>query len=1147
MKTLSDWLRPLGLERYASVFAENEVGLEAIALLSENDLQELGVPLGPRRILLKAIADLNDRSIRGLTTAASGPEVRERATAALHEKHSPEVPSVAEGERRQLTVMFCDLVGSTALSEQLDPEELGDLVRRYQQAAADVIGRFEGYIAQYLGDGLLVYFGHPKAHEDDAQRAIRAGLDILSAISTLNARLVAERHVMLSVRIGIHTGVVVVGEVGTGERHERLALGDTPNLAARLQTLAEPDTLVISDRTHQLASGSFEYRDLGEQPLKGIGEPVRVWHITGLSAAASRFEAATQDRLTPLVGRELEIELLMDRWQLARDGDGQVVVLSGEPGLGKSRILSALRERLQAQGASTLRFQCSPYYVNTAFYPLTDHLERALRFGRDESISSKLDKLDTLVVDQLHRPLQDAALLALILSIPSDDRYPPLAMTVQRQKEETIRTLIDLIQAVARRQPSVMLFEDTHWIDPTTLEVLDLLVDRIRTFPMLLVVTHRPEFQSKWAGHGHVAGLALSRLTRAQSLTMVSRLTGNKVLPPELLAQIIARTDGVPLFVEELTKAILESGSLVDAGHNYEYVGAAANVSIPATLRDSLMARLDRFMPVKEIAQIGAAIGREFSYELVAAVAPMGKVQLDDALTRLTESGLAFRRGLSPEAVFTFKHALVQDAAYDSLLKSRRQELHGKIARVLEERFPESKDNDPELLAHHLTMAGMNEAAIPYWHKAGDLAHQRLALQESVSHLNKGLEMIRMMPPSPQRDVKELELRTSLGWVWIALRGWTAPEINATLIPALPLAKSLQRNDALLPILSGLSVSARTRGRNAESLKWVNEMFDAAEATGDKDLLVAGHADAMAYYFWLGDLITAQKHGDKVLALYAEGKYEEPNHHGHRPVALASIPDWPRTYVLNCASHWTWMLGYPDRAVRVNEAKDAHARRLGSPWNLCFALGGFGSFLFEYRSEPEVLLHRADECERIARENSLSFFFDVQAPRTRAVALIRAGELAQGTSELVKYVDPPATTLDMRPYFINILAEATAALGDHEEALRLIDEVVRHIEQAEIGGHPHYAETLRIKGWTLQQSGKRDEAERHYRAAINIAREQQAKSWELRASNALARLLGERGHRAEGRDLLAPIFGWFTEGFDTKDLNEAKMLLAELM
>ncbi len=605
----------------------------------------------------------------------------------------------------------------------------------------------------------------------------------------------------------------------------------------------------MSKRVRRLAGGAFQYEDLGEQVLKGIEQPTHAYRVLGVSEAVSRFDAASGENLTPLVGREQELALLLERWQLAQEGEGQAVLLSGEPGIGKSRIVSTLRERLEAQGAQSLRFQCSPYYVNSALWPSIDNFERALKFGRDESAESKLDKLEALIVTHYGRLLSDVRFVAALLSIPYEQRYGAVSMTPQKHKDETLRTLVDLTEAAARKQPSLLLFEDAHWADPTTLEVMDLLIDRVKGFPLLMVLTHRPEFASRWSQHGHVTALNLSKLTRAQSAAMVARLTQGRALPAELLEQIIAKTDGVPLFVEELTKSILQSGELKDTGARFEYVGSARGITIPATLRDSLMARLDRFAPVKEIAQIGAAIGREFSYELIAAVAPMNPAALDSALAQLADSGLAFRRGTPPEATYTFKHALVQDAAYDSLLKSRRQELHGKIARVIEERFPHINDNEPEALAQHLSAASEVERAIPLWKKAGELALRRTALSEAISHLSRGLELVAALDQSRERDASQLGLLTLLGGAWLALKAWPAPEVWTSFSRAVPLAKMLTRNDALVPIYWGLQTNVLCQGRVAESLDWAKEALATAKAIGDPDLLVTGQALMVNAYF----------------------------------------------------------------------------------------------------------------------------------------------------------------------------------------------------------------------------------------------------------------------------------------------------------
>src|SRR3954447_24881424 len=599
---VADWLRALGLDQYEAAFRANDVNVEVLPTLTADDLKELGITsIGHRRRILGAIAKLQDDS-----TSLPAAKPSDDRSASI-----PAEDAVSQGgERRQLTVMFCDLVGSTALSEKLDPEELRALLHAYRTLCGDVIARYDGFVARYVGDGILTYFGWPAAHEDDAERAVRAALEI---VATVKRALPSET---LSVRIGIATGPVVVGEpAGVGEQ-AKLAVGSTPNLAARLQALAVADQIVIAASTRRLIGNAFDLSDLGEHDLKGIAEPVHAWRVERLAVTESRFDAHhTATGLTPLVGRDEELDLLLRRWSQAQDGEGQVVSLSGEPGIGKSRVLSALRERLEAQGVQALRFQCSPYYVNSAFSPIIDNLERTLKFARDETADAKLDKLEALVVTHYGRPLADVRFVASILSIPCEQRYGAAPMPPQKHKDETLRALVDISEAVARQQPSVLLFEDAHWADPTTLEVLDLLIDRVKTVPLLVVLTHRPEFQSRWSGQGHVGALNLSKLTWTQSAAMVSALAGDKALPAVLLEQILTRTDGIPLFVEELTKSVLESGELKEAGDHYDYAGSARAVTIPATLRDSLMARLDRFLPVREIAQIGAAIGREFSYE----------------------------------------------------------------------------------------------------------------------------------------------------------------------------------------------------------------------------------------------------------------------------------------------------------------------------------------------------------------------------------------------------------------------------------------------------------------------------------------------------------------------------------------------------
>jgi len=1112
-KSIDTWLSDLGLEQLHGVFAEEQISLDDLPYLSEQDLEKIGVPLGPRKRLMRAIAK---------RSADAAPDDFG------HTGEAASARATLEGERRQLTVLFCDIVRYTELASTVDLEVLQEIVRTYEDACAICISRYEGYVFQRLGDGIVAFFGYPLAHEGEAERAIRAGLEIIDSLTKLDLPGAVE----LPVRIGIATGLVVVSSADKG------AVGEAMNLAARLQAIAEPGSIFVSERVRRLAGGAFSYEDQGEQSLKGIAQPTHAFRVLGVREVASRFEAARGESLMPLVGRELELGLLMDHWARAQEGEGQVVLLSGEAGIGKSRILKALRERLEANGAKSLHFQCSPYYVNSAFWPSINNFERALKFARDESVESKLNKLESLIVDHYQRPLADVRFVAAMLSISCDERYGTISMTPRKFKDETLRTLIDLVEAAARTRSRVLFYEDLHWADPTSLEVLDLLIDRIREIPLLAILTHRPDFQNRWTQHEHVSALKLSKLTRTQSRAIVSGLTASKPLPDELLEQILAKTDGVPLFVEELTKSILESGELTDAGDRYEYAGTSRSVTIPATLRDSLMARLDRHAAIKEIAQIGAVIGREFSYELILAVATVPRERLDDELAQLTNSGLAFRRGTSTQASYVFKHALVQDTAYESLLKSKRQELHAKIAKVIEERFPDITESEPEVLAHHLSAAGATALAIPLWKRAGELSFQRMALAEAISHLNKGLDLNSTLPKSDERDTSELFLRNTLGIAWTWLKGWAAPEVWESFHPGLGLAESLQRSDAMLPILWGLSRVVRTAGRVAESLQWCEEMLKKGNATGDSHLILAGHTTFCISRFYHGELTETLKLAEQVRSLYVEKNDCDLAH---------ELTNDPKTAVGILESQATWMLGYPDRAVTLFDEAVKHARHINLPFDLGWALS-VGADLFDFRCEPQKLRACIDQCEELGRENSMHFLLNYLVPAQNGIALLRENKLDEGISSLREglAVWNEANGGIRSPYLKAVLAEAMAKIGNVDAALELLDEQIEQIERPGWEERPHYAEILRLKGWTLSLNGNEERAEMVYLASLEWAREQKAKSWELRTSSSLARLWQGEGQHKKAHDLLKPVYDWFTEGFDTKDLKDAQALLNEL-
>lgn len=810
MQSIKHWLAELGLEQYGPAFESNDIDMQVLPTLTDADLQELGVTLGHRKRMRLALQ--SSQAPMELPTALAS---------------APPIESItAEGERRQVTVLFCDLAGSTALSNHLDPEDYRWIMSRYHETVVAAVQRFDGFVQQLQGDGVVAYFGYPIAHEHEADRAIRAALAIVDAMAQLDVGS-AQR---LQTRIGVASGLVVVSHVLA---KDKAAVGETPNLAQRMQTVAEPGEIVVSERTKNLASGAFEYEDGGTHALKGIPGLQRVWKVMGLSAAASRFEAAARAGLTPLVGRKQEIGLLLDRWELAQAGEGQVILLQGEPGIGKSRMLQAFRERVGKKSEiATLQYQCSPYYTNSALYPIAHHLERALRFERDDTVEQKLDKIEQYLLTTapdaiasaqaatIARSRTDCSLLAKMLSIPCDDRYGPLQISPQRQKDDTVRLLVDLVAEISRRQATAILFEDAHWADPTTLEMLGTLIDRTETLPLLVLVTHRPEFAPPWRAKQQVKPISLARLSRSQSMNLVLGVAGSKPLPPDLVSQIVDKADGVPLFLEELTKAVLESGVLSDQGDRYEYTRNAERLALPSTLHDLFMARLDCLIPVKEIAQIGACFGREFSYELLRSVSRMNDSHLSDALRKLVASELVFQRGTPPAATYTFKHALVQDAAYDSLLKSKRQKLHAQIAEAIREQLPLTTETEPELLAHHYSEARMPGTAILYWQRAGELAQKRVALQEAIRHYERGLEMVSELAPCPERDTWELQLRALAGMAWVELHGYTHPQVEARLEPALRLDQTLVGAGAYtLRILWGCGCSVCARG------KWRNHLF----------------------------------------------------------------------------------------------------------------------------------------------------------------------------------------------------------------------------------------------------------------------------------------------------------------------------------
>jgi class 3 adenylate cyclase/tetratricopeptide (TPR) repeat protein len=1086
--------------------------------LTSEDLREIGVAaIGHRRKLLDAIAALG----------GSAPTAAVRAAVS-------DASAAADAERRQLTVMFCDLVGSTALSARLDPEDLRAVIGAYHRCVDAVIEKSGGFVAKYMGDGVLAYFGYPRADEHDAERAVRAGLALTEAVAGLDTAAGAP----LQVRIGIATGLVVVGDViGRGAAQEQAVVGETPNLAARLQALTEPGTVMIAPSTRRLTGGLFDYEDLGAIEIKGLAAPVEAARVLRESGAESRFAAHHGPDLTPLVGRDEELALLQRRWQQAKSGEGCVALLCGEPGIGKSRLAQSLSERLAREQHTRLRTFCSPHHQDHALYPTIAQLERAAGFRREDTADVRLDRLEAVLAQATDDLGEAVPLLAALLSLPTGERYPPLNLSPEKQKERTLRALVAQVEGLAARQPVLMLFEDAHWSDPTSLELLELMIDRAPSLPLLLIITFRPEFTPSWGGSPHVTSLTLDRLAPRQQAEMIAGVTDGKALPQEVANQIIDRTDGVPLFVEELTKAVVESGMLTDAGDRYTAPGPLPALAVPTTLQASLLARLDRLAPVREVAQIGAALGRHFSHELIAAVAVRGsgpgmpQQQLDDALAQLVSAELIFRRGIPPDAEYTFKHALVQDAAYSTLLRSRRQLLHARIAATLEDRFPEIDNAQPALLAHHCTEAGLPEKAIAYWLAAGRQASGRSMLAEAVALLRHGLALVPVLPNTSWRQEREFDLQIALGQALMAFRGWGVPELAEAYARAQELASTLNRPGALLSALFGQFIYHWARADLNRARQLAEEVVGLGEESSDVPTRVMGcNAGALAC-FQIGEFAAGRAYAEKGLALY------DPAHRLASNDALVQL-QIRSSWLLAC-------LGHLDQALfRGREALD-EARRLSHPPTLALALMSVWFTEWCVRLEPGSLLRYPDELLAHATEHGFGLYRPA-ALFERGWCLAALGHTDEGI-QLIAAVLASYEELGFivwRPSILTLLADARRMAGQWQAALEHAAEARRLAEKTK--ARCCQADTVRLTGDVLVAIGDRTGAEASYLEAIGIAQQQSAKLWELRAVTNLARLWRDQGKRAEGRDLLAPLYGWFTEGFGTPVLQEAKALLDEL-
>jgi class 3 adenylate cyclase/predicted ATPase len=1119
MQQVAEWLEKLGMSEYAQRFAEDRIDFSVLPDLTDHDLEKLGVVLGDRRKMLRAIANLEAHKI---TVAAAAPAGLPRDTA----------------ERRHVTVMFSDLVGSTALSARMDPEDLREVITAYQKCVAEAVRRFGGFLAKYMGDGVLVYFGYPEAHEDDADRAVRAALQLIAAVTALNG------PVALQTRVGIATGLVVVGDlVGSGEAQECAIVGETPNLAARLQCVAEPNSVVVAEGTRKLVGSLFELEDLGPQELKGISGPVRAWAALRPASVEGRFEAMHASGLTDLVGREEELDLLLRRWSKAKSGEGQVVLLSGEAGIGKSRLTAALLERLASEPHTRLRYFCSPQHTDSAFYPIISQMERAAGLAHDDTAQAKLDKLDTLLA-QSFTSREDVALFAEMLSLPNDGRYPTLELASHQRRQRILEALTAQIEAFAQRSTVLMIFEDAHWADPTSLEALDRTVDRVRALGGLLIITYRPEFEPPWTGQPHVATLTLNRLGQREISTMIDHVTGNEPLLASIRQDIIERTDGIPLFIEEMTKAVLEASDQEEADRAVTSI-PAPSLAVPASLHASLMARLDRLGPAKEVAQIGAAIGRDFSHALLAAVTPKSEAELNFALDRIIAAGLLFRQGNPPFATYLFKHALVQDAAYGTSLREPRRALHARIAETIENEFAEIAERQPELLARHFTEAGLIERGALLWGKAGRRALERSAFAEAVGQLRRALDQIATLPATPALRREQINFQVALSSSLYNVEGF-GPETTAALEQAsllieqaVALGEPPEDPLPLFVVLFNLWF-ANLMAANSDVCRDLAERTLAlAEKQNALVPLIVGH-DLMAGTLSLvGAPAQGRKHCDHALALYDPVE--------HRSMAMRFGVDL-RVAILLTRSLILQALGYP--AAANTDAEDAlsSARATGHASTLLRTLVTIEKFYLLSGNYPAANA-ALNELGALADEKGASAYKTaVNTGRGRLLAF--TGKPAEAvkvlTSGLADAAQRSTGKTFYLPFNLSCLARAHAELGQFDEARFRIDEAKTAMEAT--GEKWCEAAVYLTAGEIELKSPEPDaaKAEAYFERALTVARQQQAKSWELVAAMSMARLRRDQGKPQQARELLAPVYSWFTEGFDTRDLKEAKALLDAL-
>ena len=1114
MKCIAEWLESIGLAEYTQRFAENAIDLSTIRDLTDQDLKELGVLLGHRRKILRAIAEL------GVTTTIP---------ASTSPASKPERESSDDAERRHLTVMFCNLVGSNALATRLDAEDRLQAVASYRKAIDAVIGRYQGMIAQYKRDGVLAYFGYPVAHEDSAVLVVRAGLEIVDAVTSLGADV----STALQVRVGIATGTVVMNELLVNEiPAENAIFGETPNLAARLQTMAEPGTVLICRSTRRLTGGYFDYRDLDSLSTEGFARPISASQVLGMSGVESRFEAMHTSKLPPLFGREEEMDLLFRRWRQAVQEQGRVVVLTGEPGIGKSRIAVALDERLKIESHITLHYFCSAHHTNSALSPFINQLQRAAGFRHSDSSEEKLRKLDALLVQSTDDP-EHVAVLANLLSLPANDRYQLQDLTPQKRKEKTFAALLAQLDGSEGRQPVLIIFEDVQWIDPTSLELLTAAVEHVPRLRALLLVTTRPQFTQPWPSYPHLTTIALTRLGRPDGAALILRLTRGKTLPKEVMDHILAHTDGVPLFIEELTKMVLEGGLLREEDGAFVLVRPLPPLAIPTTLQASLTARLDRLSPVREVAQIGAVLGREFHYELLRAVARLPSQRLDEALNHLVRSELIFCRGEIPHAIYTFKHALVRDAAYAGLLQSRRVHLHAATANALEQGFPDVLQTQPEIVAYHYTQANSYEKALHYWYEAAKRSSARSAHKEAVGHLKQGLTQIPNIIDPTQHNKMELLLQTSLGNSLRTIQGWSTDSVKQAYTRALQLCKESGFDEHTFPAVFGLWFWNFVRASLGEAQALAEQLINTAENVENSAYKVLAHEAVGFTSFAQGRFAAAHaelEHSIKICeesdsAAYLDLSAQDPRVHARLYDGIV-----------------LWFLGHPDQALRICAEARVYADASQYPFSEAMARS-ISLRVHQLRGEAAVVARQADATIALCEENEFVHYL-AMALILRGWVSVEQGEFEKGIAEIQEGLDKERATgaLLYEPYILGLLADAYIKNERYGQAFHFLDQARLRLDD-ENSERFYAAEIYRLIGETHMRSQDLDQAEHYFGKGLKVAREQKAKSLELRLSVSMYDLYDLRQNGEKYRSQLGELYSSFTEGFDTADLVKAKSRL----